>query len=68
MEKIWHRRSAIWTRRTVYDLGEEILVFSWAAFQKSAISVVKKFEMAEGNFITNNARSVVKEFATENVH
>ena len=57
MEKIWYCGSAIWTRRTVYDLGEEIPGFSWAAFQKSAVAVGKEFGMAEGNFVTKNARS-----------
>ena len=48
---IWHYGSAIWTRRTVYDLGEEIPGFSWAAFQKSAVAVGKEFGMAEVNFV-----------------
>ena len=65
MEQIWHGGSAIWTRRTVYDLGEEIPGFSWAAFQKSAVAVGKEFGMAEGNLVKKNARSEVKELATE---
>ena len=39
--------------------------FSWETFQKSAIAVGKEFGMAEGNFVTKNGRSEVKELATE---
>ena len=50
-------QSTIWVRK--------IPGFSWAAFQKNVIAVLKEVGMAEGNFVTKNARSVVKEFATE---
>ena len=33
--------------------------------RESAIAVGKEFGMAEGNFVTKNARSEVKEFATK---
>ena len=36
-----------------------------ATFQKSAVAVGKEFGIAEGNLVTKNARSKVKEFATE---
>ena len=33
--------------------------------KESTIAVGKEYGMAEGNFVTKNARSEVKEFATE---
>ena len=34
-------------------------------FRESAIAVVKEFGMAEGNLVTKNACSGVKEYATD---
>ena len=64
----------LWSLKMASDVFHEFLTsnfggedggFSWAAFQKSAVAVGKEFGMAEGNFVTKNARSEVKEFATE---
>ena len=62
-ERFWHCRSKIKPRTTVYDFGEEILDFVGRHSKKSAVAVGKEFRIAEGNFVTKNARSEVKEFA-----
>ena len=64
-ERFWHRRSKIKSRTTIYDFGGKISDSAGRHSKKSAIAVVKEFGMAEGNFVTKNARSEVKEFATE---
>ena len=58
-EKIWHRGNAIWSRK----IGGEIPDLAGRHSRESAIAVGKEFGMAEGNFVTKNARSEVKEFA-----
>ena len=60
-EKIWHRENAIWSRK----IGGEILDLAGRHSRESAIAIMKEFRMAEGNFVTKNARSEVKIFATE---
>ena len=64
-ERFWHCRSKIKSRTTVYDFGGEIPDLAGRHSKKSAVAVGKEFGMAEGNFVTKNARSEVKEFATE---
>ena len=64
-ERFWHRRSKIKSRTTVYDFGGEIPDLAGRHSKESAIAVGKEFGMAESNFVTKNARSEVKEFATE---
>ena len=64
-ERFWYRRSKIKSRSTVYDIGGKIPDSDGRHSRESAIAVVKEFGMAEGNFVTKNALSVVKEIATE---
>ena len=51
----------IWSRK----IGGEIPDSAGRHSRERAIAVVKEFGMAEGNFVTTNVRSGVKEFATE---
>ena len=64
-ERFWHRRSKIKSRTTVYDFGGKVTDSAGRHSRESAIAVGKEFGMAEGNFVTKNARSEVKEFTTK---
>ena len=53
-------------KQTVYDFGwGEIPDLAGRHSKESNVAVGKEFGMAEGNFITKNARSEVKKFATK---
>ena len=60
-EKIWHCVNAIWSRK----IGGEIPNLARRHSRETAIAIGKEFEMADGNFVTKYARSVVNKFASE---